>query len=305
MRYCRIWIGIILIMGLVQPGLADESCWGPGNPGFFENASRQDVRACINQGASLHQRDSEGRTPLHLAISASGNAAVIGELLMAGANIDLVDTDGLRPIHVAAGESKVPAVLAFLITWGGNVEAEVSGTGGRCPWSMSRCVSRPIHLAAARSDSAEYLATLLAANADPDRRDDLGRTAIYHAASNAPDTLSMALLLEAGASVEIDDLEGLTPLHMAVQRTDENLDIVSFLLEAGASPDQGDQNDTTVVLWAARAATSSKVMKLLIDASRKPCTVDKRGRTALDLWDLNSNLGRDDIYWELHDRCRG
>ena len=303
MKYLLILANAGLMCGIAVSGHAALSCSDWLNKDFFENASVEDVRDCLADDASVGSRDENGRTPLHWAAAASRDVAVILELLTAGANPELVDTTGQRAIHVAAAEGRSPAIISYLVAWGSDAEAEVSGKGGRCPWSTRRCAVVPLHLAAARPDGADFVASLLAAGANANARDDQGRTPLHHATSAAVDVTSILLLLKAGASVDIADREGMAPLHMAARRDDGALKMATVLLAAGASPDQGDQEGSTPLMWAARLAQGSEILELLVGASDAPCVEDDRERTVLQLWDRNELLERDDVYWALHDRC--
>jgi len=290
------------LVSFAKSAHADPSCSEWMTEEFYSAANSQDVRACLEAGANIVGRDDVGRTPLHLAATAAVDSAVVAELLLEGADIELTDAKGRRPIHVAAAMGRTPGILSYLIAWGSDPDTQLPGT--RCSWrSIARCATAPLHLAAARSDSAEYVVALLAAGAEPDERDEKGRSALHHAAANAPDRLSAAALLQAGASEDISDLEGFTPLHLAAQRIDGAPEIIDALLSAGASADAGDRGGTTPVIWAARTAPHSRIVVTLIDASEDPCVADKQERTALTQWDLNDNLERVDEYWALHERC--
>lgn len=304
MKHLSILMVIISVVGMTTNGHASPSCSDWPNERFFSEASAEDVRVCLSAGMSHGSRDGNGRTALHWAAAVSNDPWVIVELLTSGANPELTDLDGKRPIHVAAGESQHPAILFYLIIWGSNVEAEVSGEGGRCPWSTRRCALVPLHLAAARPDGADYIAILLAAGANVDARDEEGRTPLHHAASASPDSKSIRILLRAGASVNQANKEGQSPLHMAARQCESASAIIPLLLDSGASPDHGDQDRSTPLMWAARLACSSDVMKMLVDASRQPCAVDRRGRTVLQQWQQNPNLTQDDTYWLLHEECK-
>ena len=303
MKYLLILANVGLMCGITVSGHAALSCSDWPNKDFFETASVEDVRDCLAGGTSVGSRDENGRTPLHWAAAASKDVAVIVELLTAGANPELVDTTGQRAIHVAAADGRNPTIISYLVAWGSDAEAEVAGKAGRCPWSTRRCAVVPLHLAAARPDGADFVASLLATGANANARDDQGRTPLHHAASGAAVVTSINLLLNAGASVDIADQEGQAPLHTAARRDDGALEMVSALLAAGASADQGDQNGTTPLMWAARFARNSEILEMLIEASDTPCIEDDKERTVLQLWDRNEYLERDDVYWALHDRC--
>ncbi len=295
----------VLVAGLSQPAHAEPSCADWATDAFFAAATTEQVRDCIAGGVSIAERDPEGRTPLHLAAAQARDPAIAAELLRAGADGALTDEEGRRAIHIAAAEGQAPGILSYLAIWGSDIEAELPG-GHRCGWIIigARCATVPLHLAAARADGTEFIAALLAAGADPDLRDADGRSALQHAASNAADELSLAVLLEAGASHDIADGAGLTPLHAAARRRDGAPEIIAILLAAGASADAGDADGTTPLMWAARRAPDSAIVEMLIEAADDPCVEDDPGRTALTLWDRNDALGRDEVYWALHESCQ-
>lgn len=293
---------IIISLNIFKPSYAD-TCADWMTEAFFSSANQQDVRHCLESGANVTMRDNDGRTPLHLASALATDADVVAELLQAGAKTELSDTEGRRPIHVAAEQGRTPEILSYLVVWDSDLERELP-EGQRCSWrSLARCATVPLHLAAGRSDGAPYVATLVAAGANPDLRDVDGRSALHHAVQNASDVTTVAVLLRAGASVDVSDLSGFTPLHLAVRRTEGASEIIAILLEAGASADKGDRNGTTPLIWGARSAPDSSIMRMLIEAVDDPCVADSQERTALSQWDRNGNLERDNIYWALHDRC--
>ena len=52
---------------------------------FFEAASAGDVAGCLSAGADINVVDSDGGTPLHLAVIGTDDPAVIEVLISAGA----------------------------------------------------------------------------------------------------------------------------------------------------------------------------------------------------------------------------
>lgn len=84
---------------------------------------------------------------------------------------------------------------------------------------------------AVRQRDAALVIDLLAAGADPDQLDPLGRAPLHYAASMQLPQI-VAALLQAGADPNPVDGDGLTPLHRAVQRS--NAETVRLLVEAGA-----------------------------------------------------------------------
>jgi ankyrin repeat protein len=90
----------------------------------------------------------------------------------------------------------------------------------------------PLIPAAARN-LPEIVALLLENGADIDHQDNLGRTALHYAAfskyGGVGSPKSAQILIDYGASLDIEDVEGLTPLDIALP------DVAELLRAAGAT----------------------------------------------------------------------
>ena len=122
---------------------------------------------------------------------------------------------------------------------------------------------------------------LLAAGADPDVRDEDGRTPLFSAVLGASVGL-VGLLLETGANINARDSQGFSVLHYAAQ---EDLpEMARLLISRGADVNAVDE-DGASVLW--RAIFSSRdrpdMIQLLIAAGAKPDLANKAGESAREL----------------------
>jgi F-type H+-transporting ATPase subunit beta len=106
----------------------------------------------------------------------------------------------------------------------------------------------------------------------------LGITALHWAASTGNQPLA-ALLLEAGADVNILDHNGGTPLHRAVHMGQTEL--VPWLLENGADPAIKSNHQQTA-LHTAVIRNRPEIVKLLLDYGSDAASPDSQGRTPLD-----------------------
>lgn len=154
-----------------------------------------------------------------------------------------------------------------------------------------------------RTQSAEVVTSLLAAEAEVNVADATGTTPLSRAlstgnmagaeallragASTAPtapadppllavrDAATAARLLEAGADVNQASARGVTPLMRAVARNDEEM--VRFLIDNGADVRAADLAGNT----ALHAARSAAIVQALCHAGADATAVNARGETAL------------------------
>lgn len=149
-----------------------------------------------------------------------GQVDEIAQLVAGGTDVESTGDHGTTMLQWAVMTSNHDALSALL-------------AAGADPNRTGHDGDGPLHLAAFHSDPA-YLVTLLDAGADPDLRGEVtGATALKAALRNNVDT-AFHLLLEAGADVNIVDLNGDGPIHVAA-RTNKGAALLT-LLEAGADP---------------------------------------------------------------------
>ncbi|SFP31333.1 ankyrin repeat domain-containing protein [Tranquillimonas alkanivorans] len=292
----------VVAIGMGQAALAgQEACtnWLDGT--FWQSAASSDVAECLAGEIAVNGRTSHGETPLHLAVEHGRSPAILRMLLERGADPDLTDEKGRTPLHVAAESAVDAAVPVTLLAWGADVEAALPGD--TCEWPRRLCATRPLHLAAGRSDGIDIAAALIVAGADPDAEDEAGNRPLHLAASIGA-TEAVRLLLQAGATHDASDFDGETALHAAARQPEDVIQVISLLLERGLSPDTPDDDEgVTPLILGTRYSTEPAAVHLLLKASETPCYADEKGRAALMMWDDNDRLARDDSYWALHEEC--
>jgi len=117
--------------------------------------------------------------------------------------------------------------------------------------------------------------------ADPNARDDDGRTPLFSAVLGGSVGL-VGLLLESGADVNARDSQGFTPLHFAAQEVLPEM--ARLLIAKGADVDARDQ-DGSSVLWRAifsghdREGICNDVVAALLAAGAKPDLANNAGET--------------------------
>ncbi|XP_072849430.2 uncharacterized protein LOC110078101 [Pogona vitticeps] len=240
---------------------------GPG-PSLRHALEHEDsVRLLLENGASVNQRDTNGRTLLASAAH-SGNHEVVALLLARRAKTELPDRHGQTPLTLAARQGHTK-VLLCLLAHGANVDRP-----DREGWTGLR--------AAAWGGHSEAVGVLLRAGANVDGADAEGRTALRAAAWGGHEDI-VATLLEHGADVNRADTEGRTALIAAAYMG--HREIVALLLAHGAHVDHTDVDGRTALSVAALCVPASrgyaKVVELLLDYGASPGHADRDGMTPL------------------------
>ncbi|MDE2677981.1 MAG: ankyrin repeat domain-containing protein [Gemmatimonadota bacterium] len=142
------------------PTCADWGHWA-----FFESASLDDVRECLEAGADPN--DMEWGPPLHMAARSTPDPAIIALLLSSGADANARDWDGRTPLHAAAESNALAEVAATLLDAGAD------------PGAPDREGVTPLHLAAHQNENPEIVTILVQAGADPNSRGPDGLTPLH------------------------------------------------------------------------------------------------------------------------------
>ena len=159
-------------------------------------------------GASLEARDAYGRTPLHVATYARQREA-IRLLAQAGASLHAFESDRYDAVTIAsvANDTKTLALLLELGASAGQTTSRYDGTA---------------LIAAAHLGHDEVVRQLIAAKAPLDHVNNLHWTALIESivlGDGGPrHQRTLALLVDAGANLQLTDREGRTPLQLASAR---------------------------------------------------------------------------------------
>jgi ankyrin repeat protein len=195
----------------------------------------------------LNARELTNKTPLMLA-AAKGHDGIVKLLVEAGANRRLIDRAGVDALALAIKARSLPVIrellrneLALDNTYRGDPDSPQSqpqhvaaGSSSLRKTAASALPNypNPDHLGLAVAEgNAKVVQTLLTAGADPARRDNLGDTALHHAARLGQDEIAK-LLLRAGALLDVRDREGRTPMDVAIEIG--NASIAECLISEGA-----------------------------------------------------------------------
>ena len=110
----------------------------------------------------------------------------------------------------------------------------------------------------------------------------------------------MQALIDAEADPEARDEWGRTPLlHAAFYN--QNAAVVQALTHAGANLEARNAHGRTALMYAAWYNENAAVVQALIDAGADATATNKDGETAWDLIQENEALERTPVYWALND----
>nr|XP_057908759.1 ankyrin repeat domain-containing protein 50 [Doryrhamphus excisus] len=225
------------------------------------------IRTLLDNGASVNQCDSSGRTLLSNA-AYSGNLDVVNLLISRGANMELVDNHGQTAVTLAARQGHTKVVNCLI-----GCEANINHTD-HDGWTALR--------SAAWGGHSEVVSALLYAGAKVDCADADGRTALRAAAWGGHEDIVLNLL-QHGAEVNKADNEGRTALIAAAYMG--HREIVEHLLDHGAEVNHEDVDGRTALSVAALCIPASKghasVVSLLIDRGAEVDHCDKDCMTPL------------------------
>jgi uncharacterized protein len=230
----------------------------------------------LDDGASVDARDRFGARPLSHA-ARFGHLEMVDLLLAHGAPIDARNLVGATALYFAA-EGGHTSVVQRLIERGADVN--LTGRSGVSPVA-----------AAAYAGNDSVVEALLARGADERAPDETGKPPIVYAAAGARIEIVKRLLAR---NVDINTRypNGLT-LLMWASGPDEKapearaMQVVSYLLDAGANLDDCDDRGRTALMIAAEGG-HAEIAGLLVARGADPTLKDKAGKRAADLTRLSS-----------------
>lgn len=207
------------------------------------------VRVLLTTRVDVNHRSLDGETPIMAAVI-SDNPEIIRMLLAAGANPKARDVSGFNAMDIAIVNGKHNALLAL----GGNENTRISRLmvmpNGKAPTKGQALrfligngyLQNEAQLnegfiygftlldLAAMKGNTQMVALLLAAGADVNRMDELGRTPLFHACLFGREGTARLLIL-AGADVNAS-YGGISPIELAA--ANYMFSTVDLLRQAGA-----------------------------------------------------------------------
>jgi ankyrin repeat protein len=234
------------------------------------------VTGLLDHGASLDARDRFGSRPLSHA-ARSGHLAMVDLLLARGASIDARNLAGATALYFAAEGGQTP-IAQRLIERGADVK--LTGRSGISPIA-----------AAAYVGNDAIVEALLAHGADERAPDETGKPPLVYAAAGARLDIVKRLLAR-NIDINARYPNELT-LLMWASGPDEKapeaqaINVVSYLLDAGAHIDDRDDRGRTALMIAAEGG-HTEIANLLLARGADPSLKDKAGKRAADLTVLSA-----------------
>ncbi|XP_062870601.1 receptor-interacting serine/threonine-protein kinase 4 [Trichomycterus rosablanca] len=219
---CEGVLRVLLSRGAANAHATTKDGWTPLHLAAWYGHSSIAKLLAKQAGAKVDMATADGRTPLHLAAQ-TGRYRVARLLVELGADVHLTPSLDLRSaLHVAA-ETGHTSTARLLLKHGADIQGRTA----------QGCTA--LHLAAQHG----HLATvkmLLEEGADVKSANRALRTAC-HLAAEGKCSQVVAKLLEAWpGALEVQDEDGLTPLHLAMRKG--NTEVTQLLL-SHAGPESG------------------------------------------------------------------
>jgi ankyrin repeat protein len=230
----------------------------------------------LDQGASVEARDRLGARPLSHA-ARSGHLQMVDLLLARGAPIDARNLAGATALYFAAEGSHI-SIAQRLMERGADVK--LTGRSGISPIA-----------AAAYAGNNVIVEALLARGADERAPDETGKPPIIYAAAGARLDIVKRLLAR-NIDINARYSNDLT-LLMWASGPDEKapeaqaVNVVSYLLDAGAHIDDRDDRGRTALMIAAEGGHQD-IANLLLARGADASLTDRAGKRAADLTALSS-----------------
>ncbi|MBR1778317.1 MAG: ankyrin repeat domain-containing protein [Alphaproteobacteria bacterium] len=227
------------------------------------------IELLLQYGADVNAADKNGETALMQAVD---NPAVVRVLVNRGADVNTINRNGENALTKALVRMKkynLPALAETVeILKKTNVNMNVKNKDG-VP-ALSLAFTKP-----------EELKQLLETGADPNLRDNQGRTALMK--STYPvQVKSIELLLKHGADPNVTDNKGMTPLM--IQRGSP--EAVALLVNTGAKINAREKFGRTALFYSVMS-NQIKSVKALLERGADPNIPDAKGMTPLMVTALN------------------
>ena len=263
----------------------------------YDNDAKQVEALCKANEDVIDSDDMEGRGVLHIC-AAKNDATMIPLLLQLGADVKKKDRDGYTAMHIAAREGNLTTLNALLTSPA--VEFEMLHNGDKSPKQYRELSAVWLCVLNAQLEWQECLNILLSLSKPAlrrqimDDRDDDGQT-LLEAACASGLTRAIAVLVKQGATIDLPNRQGLTPLSLAAKRG--NKELVRELIAQGAQPNLRFIPQLSSPLLS---STNADLATYLITVGARPALKNAKGVRLTDLFRSESAAASFQQAEELH-----
>lgn len=227
----------------------------------------------LGKKSTVNDTDEFQNTPLHIA-TLPGRTACLPHLLRAGAKPNITNKEGITPLMLATLMGNAEAVNVLL---NAGASTEMADDKNNTPL-----------MHAVRLRYTACVRTLLKAGAKVNHRNHRRDTALHKSAGNAD---IMQLLIAAGAKLNAEDQNGMTPLAECAHSfdTEKNRACVRLLIAAGADINHPECRGIPPLYWAACSTGSGAMLRLLIESGADVNQCGQSGMTPLHCAAMGNN----------------
>ena len=264
------------------------------------------IQQLLLHGANVNHKNSEGKTALHCAVESKQLDSTIF-LLRNGADRAITDNHGRKAIDCAHYYSQ-ESFYKYCMSQAIKVVRAVPEVEIHYCW-MDELDNEDSVIYGYKAMSEMFL-PIAVANSDmndinhllKDKKTDvneifIGASALHFAAEKG-DLMTMKLLVDSGANIDLQDSSGRTPLMVAAKK--QNLNAAKLLLDKRANIQLRDQKGATAFSYAIKKSPLGEhqfeIAELLTSLGQRP-VIDlssEEDRSALEIvmWSKNTELFR-------------
>jgi ankyrin repeat protein len=239
-----------------------------------EKNKRQAAMLLIEKGQDIKSVDIKGRTILHHLASQNNASDLIKKAIEAGIDVNSKDGSEKSPIFYSVSGNRQDN-YKLLVEKGASVAA-VDGEG------------KSLLMTAADNKNASMMALLLDAGAKVDGRDRSGKNIVHIVTGMKGGDAEKILtrLIQMKADINEADSSGKSPLMTAIDG--KNVRMAKILIENGCEMKQQDKDGQTVLHYLASRSGFLDIMKQIISKGASVSVKDNSDRTPLCLSVMNN-----------------
>ena len=241
-----------------------------------ENGTNKAVQFLLEMGVNIDSVDSNGRTALMLA-SKAGHEEIVETLLSAGANSSCQDHEqtAVGTDTVSLPHTDIDQESKILMAAKKDQTAVGNHYNANPNKEDSNGLTALCH--ASQGGHSKVVQILLKGGADPNIQKESGQRALMSACKNGHSEV-VQILLKGGADPNIQKEDGSTALMYACWN--DHSEVVQILLKGGADPNTQKKDGSTALIYACQN-DHSEVVQILLKGGADPNTQKKDGSTAL------------------------